>query len=56
MSKILYFISENYVSIAIIVSFIFTLLIIISIREWDLNPPKPQSKLVQQVVIEAFKI
>jgi hypothetical protein len=56
MSEIIDFIKENYVRIAVIVSLIFTLLIIISIRGWDLNPPKPESKLVQQVVIEAFNI
>jgi hypothetical protein len=55
MSEIVDFIKENYVPIAIIVSFIFALLIIISIREWDLNPPKPDSKLVQQVVVEGMK-
>jgi len=54
MSELVDFIKENYVHIAIIVSFISTLLIIISIREWDLNPPKPDSKLVQQVVVEGF--
>jgi hypothetical protein len=56
MSEIVDFIKENYVPIVVIVSFIFALLIIISIREWDLNPPKPDSKLVQQVVIEAFDV
>lgn len=56
MSEIIDFIKENYVSIAIIVSFIFALLIIISIREWDLNPPKPDSKLVQQVVVEGMDV
>jgi hypothetical protein len=54
MSEIIDFIVGNYISIAVIVSIIFTLLIIISIREWDLNPPKPESKLVQEVTIETF--
>lgn len=54
MSEIIIFIKENYVSIAVVVSIIFALLIIISIREWDLNPPKPESKLVQEVTVEAF--
>jgi hypothetical protein len=54
MSEIIDFIVGNYISIAVIVSIIFTLLIIISIREWDLNPPKPPSKLVQEVTIETF--
>ena len=54
MSEIVDFIKENYISIAIIVSVIFSLLIIISILNWDLNPPKPESKLIQQVVVETF--
>jgi hypothetical protein len=48
------FIKENYISIAVIVSIVFVLLIIISIKGWDLNPPKPESKLVQEVVVETF--
>jgi hypothetical protein len=55
MSEIVEFIKENYISIAVIVTIIFALLIIISIREWDLNPPKPESKLIQQVVVETFE-
>ena len=54
MNEFVSFIKENYISIAAIVFIIFALLIIISIREWDLNPPKPDSKLVQEVVVEAF--
>jgi hypothetical protein len=54
MSEIVEFIKENYVSIAVIVSVIFALLIIISIIGWNLNPPKPESKLIQQVTVETF--
>ncbi len=54
MSEIVDFIKENYVSIAILVSVIFALLIIISIIGWNLNPPKPESKLIQQVTVETF--
>ena len=54
MSEIVAFIKENYVSIAVLVSIIFTALIIISIIGWNLNPPKPELKLVQQVTVEAF--
>jgi hypothetical protein len=54
MNEFVMFIKENYISIAVIVSIIFVLLLIISIREWDLNPPKPDSKLVQEVVVETF--
>lgn len=54
MSEIIDFLKENYVSIAIVVSIIFALLIIISIIGWNLNPPKPESKLIQQVTVETF--
>ena len=54
MNEIVAFIKENYVSIATLVSIIFALLIIISIIGWNLNPPKPESKLVQQVIVETF--
>jgi len=54
MNELMLFLKENYVSIAVIISIIFTLLIIISIREWDLNAPKPASKLVQSVTVETF--
>jgi hypothetical protein len=54
MNQIILFFKENYVSIAVIVSVVFALLIIISIREWDLNPPKPESKLVQSITVETF--
>jgi hypothetical protein len=56
MNEFVAFIKENYISIALIVSIIFVLLLIISIREWDLNPPKPDSKLVQSVTVETFSL
>jgi len=55
MNEFVSFIKENYISISVIVCIIFALLIIISIRGWDLNPPKPDSKLVQEVVVETFE-
>lgn len=54
MNEFVMFIKENYISIAVIVSIVFVLLLIISIREWNLNPPKPDSKLVQEVIVETF--
>ena len=54
MSEIVDFIKENYVSIAIIVVVVLLLLVIIKIKEIDLNPPKPESKLVQQVTVETL--
>ncbi len=54
INELIFFFKENYISIAVIVSVIFALLIIISIREWDLNPPKPDSVLVQSVTVETF--
>jgi hypothetical protein len=54
MNELSLFIKENIVSIAVIVSIVFALLIIFSIKEWDLNPPKPESVLIQEVTVEAF--
>lgn len=54
MSEILNFIKENYVSIGIIVVVVLLLLVIIKIKEIDLNAPKPESKLVQQVIVETL--
>jgi hypothetical protein len=54
MSEIVDFIKENYVSISIIVVVVLLLLVIIKIKEIDLNPPKPESKLVQQVIVETL--
>jgi hypothetical protein len=55
MNEFVSFIKENYISISVIVCIIFALLIIINIRGWDLNPPKPDTKLVQEVVVETFE-
>jgi len=55
MNIIYSFFKDNYIGIAVIVTIVFVLLIIISIREWDLNPPKPDTKLVQEVVVETFQ-
>jgi hypothetical protein len=54
VNELLGFVKENYVSIAIIVTIFFALLIIISIKEWNLDPPKPESRLVQEVTVETF--
>lgn len=54
MSEIVYFIKENIVSIVIIVVVVLLLLVIIKIKEIDLNAPKPESKLVQQVIVETL--
>ncbi len=54
MNEIVDFIKENYVSIAIIVIVVLFLLVIIKIKEIDLNPPKQESKLVQQVIVETL--
>ena len=55
MSEIIDFLQENYVSIVIIVVIILFMLVFISIRGWNLNPEKPESKLVQQVTVETFE-
>jgi hypothetical protein len=55
MSEIMDFIKENYLNIAIIVVSVLFLLAIIQFKEIDLNPPKPETKLVQQVTVETFQ-
>jgi hypothetical protein len=54
MSQIIDFIKENLKFILFIVFVVFGLLVIINIKGIDLNPPKPESKLVQQVTVETF--
>ena len=54
MSEIIDFIKENYLSISIIVVVVIFLLVVIDIKGLDLNPPKPESKLVQQVTVETL--
>jgi hypothetical protein len=54
MSEIGEFMRENYLAIVIIVSVVLVLLVIIDLKDIDLNPPKPDSKLVQQVTVETF--
>ena len=54
MSQIIDFIRENLKFILSIVFVVLGLLVIINIKDIDLNPPKPESKLVQQVTVETF--
>ena len=56
MSEIVDFIKENVKEIAIIVLVVLCLLVLINIKGIDLNAPKPESKLVQQITVEAFSI
>jgi hypothetical protein len=56
MSEIVDFIKENIKEIVIIVVVVLFLLVLININGIDLNAPKPESKLVQQVTVEAFSI
>ena len=56
MSEIVDFIKENIKEIAIIVVVVLFLLVLINIKGVDLNAPKPESKLVQQVTVETFSI
>lgn len=51
MTAIMDFIRENYLSIIIVVSVVLLMLIIINLKELDLNPPKPESTLIQQVTV-----
>jgi len=54
MSDIVDFINSNYLNILIIILIVLTLLVIINIKGINMNPPKPESKLVQEVTVETF--
>lgn len=54
MSEIIDFIKENIQKIIIIVIVVLLLLVLINIKGVNLNAPKPESKLVQQVTVETF--
>ena len=56
MSQIIDFIKENLKFILFIVFVVFGLLVIINIKGIELNPPKPESKLVQQVTVKLLGI
>jgi hypothetical protein len=55
MNDIINFIKENYLNILIIVFIVLTLLVIINLKGINLNPPKPESKLIQEVTVETFE-
>ena len=55
MSEIVDFIKENFKMIILIVIVVLLLLVIINIKGIDLNEPKPESKLVQEVTVETFE-
>jgi hypothetical protein len=52
MSEIVNFIKENSKEIIIIVIVVFVLLVVMNIRGIDLNEPKEDTKIVQQVTVE----
>ena len=54
MSELINFIKENILSIGIIVVVVLLLLVIIELKDINLNPPKPDSTLVQQVTVETL--
>lgn len=56
MSEIVDFIKENVKEIVIIVIVVLFLLVLMNIKGIDLNEPKLESKLVQQVTVETFTI
>ena len=56
MSEIVDFIKENIQDIVIIIIVVLFLLVLINIKGVDLNEPKPESKLVQQVTVETFDV
>jgi hypothetical protein len=51
MSELMNFIRENYLGIIVVVSVVLLMLVIISVKGLNLNEPKPESKLVQQVTV-----
>jgi hypothetical protein len=54
MSEIVDFLKENSQMIILIVIVVLGLLVLINIKGIDLNPPKPESKLVQEVTVETL--
>lgn len=54
MSEIIDFIKGHAQEIIIIIIAVLFLLVIINITGIDLNAPKPESKLLQQVTVETF--
>ena len=54
MSEIVDFMKENSNMIILIVIVVLILLVVINIKGIDLNPPKPETKLVQQVTVETL--
>ncbi len=52
MSNILEYIRENYLNIGIIVTSVIFLLVIIELTGIELNSPKPNTKILQQVTME----
>ena len=55
MSEIVNFIKENSKEIIIIVIVVFVLLVVMNIRGIDLNEPKEDTKIVQQVTVETVE-
>lgn len=49
------FIKDNYLNILIIVIIVLCLLVIINLKGINLNPPKPESKLLQEVTVEGYE-
>jgi hypothetical protein len=49
------FLQENYLNIAIVVVITLGLIIFFSIKGWNLNPPKQNEKLIQQVTMETME-
>lgn len=54
MSELVDFIKQNYLSILTIIVVVLILLVTMAIKGINLNSPKSESKLVQQVVIETL--
>ena len=56
MTEITEFIIENKQEIIILIGIVLILLVIINIKGINLNEPKPESKLIQEVTVETFSL
>ena len=54
MNELIIFIKESYQIIILIILVVLLLLVLINIKGINLNEPKPESKLIQEVTVETF--
>jgi len=54
MDIIITFFKENYITIIVIIIIVLIILLLITITGYNLNTPKPNLKLIQEVTVETF--